>query len=95
MSAINHIIKKNRVEEAPVTHNIDDLLEVSLALRATGADFPTIWTQVLQHDRLVIGKPRQLHDGVRPLLKIPLITGHSLVFAAGGFSIEGRERRAA
>jgi hypothetical protein len=78
-----------------LTHTIDDLLEVCIALRQNGADFPTIWHRALQPSRLVVGKPKQFYEEGRPLLKVRLITNHFLVFSPDGFSIEGRRSRAA
>jgi hypothetical protein len=90
LTASAPILSLTILAERPLTHTIDDLLEICLALRASGADFPTIWNKVLQHSRLVVGRPIQFHEGGRPLLKIQLVTNQYLLFSAGRFSVEGR-----
>jgi hypothetical protein len=76
-----------------VVHNVDDLLEISVAFLATGADFPALWNAVLKHSRLVVGKPVQVHENGRPTLKIRLVTNQQLVFADKRLSIEDAPSR--
>jgi hypothetical protein len=65
-----------------------DLLSACKTARAAGADFPTIWTNVLKDDVLVLGPPRQGGDVDAPALEVRLLNGQSLVFRAGEFSLE-------
>ena len=67
-----------------------DLVQQCAQARGGGADFPTIWHNVLRNHRLVAGIPRQRFDGARSLLEIPLVTGHCVVYdaEAGEFSLQ-------
>jgi hypothetical protein len=65
-----------------------DLLSACTAARKAGADFPTIWADVLKSHALVLGPPRQGGDVAAPTLEIRLLNGQSLVFRSGEFSLE-------
>lgn len=63
------------------------LVDVCNAQRNKGADFPTIWRDVLKTHPCVRGLPIQdSHEG-GPILKVPLITGQFLVFLGSHFSL--------
>jgi hypothetical protein len=55
-----------------------------MELARKGNDFPTIWTAVLKADPLVDGFPESTHEGARPVVEVPLITGEKLVFDGDG-----------
>lgn len=57
-----------------------ELLKKCNQAQGEGADFPTIWHNVLKGDQLVAGIPRQRFEGSRSLLEIPLVTGHCVVY---------------
>jgi hypothetical protein len=63
------------------------LLSACNAEKGKGADFPTIWTNVLKVHPYVAGLPIQDKDENGPVLKIPLITGQFVVFLGSGFSL--------
>jgi hypothetical protein len=65
-----------------------DLLDACHAARQDGADFPTIWRNVLRDHALVIGPPVQGGDREGPALEIRLVTGQSLVFRPAAISLE-------
>jgi hypothetical protein len=58
----------------------DDLARLCTELVRSGNDFPTVWNTMLKGHGLIVGIPRQRHDGARSLLDISLITGERLVF---------------
>jgi hypothetical protein len=63
------------------------LLEACTAARDGGADFPTIWREILMAHPLVGGFPVQRTHAGEPVLEVPLVTGQRLVCAAAGFSL--------
>jgi len=67
----------------------NDLARLCTELVRSGNDFPTVWNTLRKGHALVLGLPRQRHDGSRNLLDISLITGERLVFDgdAKNFSI--------
>ena len=65
-----------------------DLLDACHAARQCGADFPTIWRNVLKDHSLVAGLPVQGDDIVDPALEVHLLTGQSLVFRPAAISLE-------
>jgi hypothetical protein len=68
--------------------NVDDLLEICIAARARGMDFPTLWKTILKTSRLVVGNPVQMHAGGKPALKIRLVTNQHLLYGEDRFSLE-------
>ena len=50
------------------------------AAQAAGADFPTLWHQVLRPSPLVMGPPVQTVRDGRIRLEIRLVTGSAIVF---------------
>jgi hypothetical protein len=65
-----------------------DLLNACHAARRNGADFPTIWRNVLKDHVLVVGPPIQGGDVESPALEVRLLTGQSLVFRSTEISLE-------
>jgi hypothetical protein len=63
------------------------ILETCALARFAGADFPTIWRDIIKHHPLVVGLPIQQIDDNGPMIEIQLITGKSLIFDSKGFSI--------
>jgi len=59
---------------------IDELLQCCRAALATGADFPTIWNEMLKRHPLVAGIPEQSRGADGPVLDVPLVTGARLRF---------------
>ena len=56
------------------------LIEQCRAARAAGADFPTLWNEVLKSHPLVIGPPvNTVRDG-RIRREVRLITGSAIAF---------------
>ena len=56
------------------------LIEQCRAARAAGADFPTLWNEVLRSHPLVIGPPvNTVRDG-RIRREVRLITGSAIAF---------------
>jgi hypothetical protein len=45
-----------------------------------GADFPTVWQDLLRGHRLVLGVPEQKMEGSKAQLHIRLLTGQRLIF---------------
>lgn len=72
----------------PMTDAARDLLDACHAARRAGADFPTIWRNVLKDHALVLGPPVQGADVESPALEIRLLTGQSLLFRPAGISLE-------
>ena len=70
-----------------MTNIVTRLLNACNAERNKGADFPTIWKNVLKVHPYVAGSPIQGSGEDGPILKIPLITGQVLVFLGSGFSL--------
>ena len=64
-----------------------ELLEVCIALSRTGADFPTVWNEVLKRHRLVIGPPQSRVRGNEPIIEITLTTGQRIICGQHGYSI--------
>jgi hypothetical protein len=65
----------------------DELLHACIAAQRKGADFPTVWNNVLKGSGLVRGPPVQLvHEG-RAMLEVTLITGQVIVFGPWGYSM--------
>jgi hypothetical protein len=71
-----------------LVRNVDDLLEICIAARGRGMDFPTLWNSILKPSRLVVGNPVQVHENGQPTLKIRLVTSQYLAFAANKFALE-------
>lgn len=67
---------------------MDRLLQQCVAARRSGADFPTVWNTILRNHPFVAGQPVQAIEDGAPVLKVPLVTGHHLVFGPDGYSIE-------
>ena len=65
-----------------------DLLDACHAARRSGADFPTIWRDMLKDHALVLGPPVQGGDVESPALEVRLLTGQSLVFRPTAISLE-------
>jgi hypothetical protein len=65
-----------------------DLFDACHAARQSGADFPTIWRDVLKDNTLVVGPPIQGGDVEGPALEVRLLTGQSLVFRPAAISLE-------
>jgi hypothetical protein len=59
---------------------MDDLLTSCNSALDGGADFPRIWRDVLRAHPLVCGVPIQRMDDLNPVLEIPLLTGHRIVY---------------
>ena len=73
--------RKSRFEKAAALH------AQCAAAYAAGKDFPTVYTEIIQGNPLVIGMPVQGTDNHGPTLRIKLANGQSLVFHSGGFSL--------
>jgi hypothetical protein len=74
--------------EVSVKDKQNNLLETCVSARLAGADFPTIWRDILKYHPLVVGLPPiQRIDDNGPKIEIQLITGKSLMFDSKGFSI--------
>lgn len=65
-----------------------DLLDACHAARQRGADFPTIWRNLLKDHALVLGPPVQGGDREGPALEVRLLTGQCLVFRPAAISLE-------
>jgi hypothetical protein len=65
----------------------DNLLRACVSARLQGADFPTIWRDMLMNHPLVGSLPIQQLIADEPVLEVKLITGKWLVFGSKGFSI--------
>jgi hypothetical protein len=65
-----------------------DLFRACIDARASGADFPTIWREVLRNNVLVAGEPVQGRDVADPSLEVRLMTGQTLVFRAAEITLE-------
>ena len=64
-----------------MTETANDLLLKCTVLAKTGADFPTVWGNVLKGHALVAGPPTQiLDDQMRPQLEIGLINGQRRIY---------------
>lgn len=70
-----------------MTENVARLVERCNAERNNGADFPTIWREVLKAHPYVCGLPIQDSNEDGPILRVPLITGKFLVFLGPHFSL--------
>ena len=57
-----------------------DLLQQCLAARDSGADFPTIYRNVIAPHRLRPGMPTHATDGKHTWLEIALSSGQKLVY---------------
>lgn len=62
---------------------MDDLVRACNAAAGSGADFPMVWHEILKTHRLVAGVPIQRLEETRPMLEVPLITGHRIVYDSG------------
>jgi len=56
------------------------LIEQCRAARSAGADFPTLWNEVLRPDPLVIGPPLQTVRDGHICMEVRLITGATIAF---------------
>ena len=65
-----------------------DLLHLCRAARLGGADFPTIWNEILKYHVLVTGSPVQGGDVANPSLEVRLLTGQNLVFGPAEIALE-------
>jgi hypothetical protein len=70
-----------------MTDIVARLLTACNAEKNKGADFPTIWKNILKAHPYVAGSPIQDSGENGPILKIPLITGQVLVFLGSNFSL--------
>lgn len=70
-----------------MTDIVARLLNACNAEKNKGADFPTIWKDILKPHPYVAGPPIQDRGGDGPILRIPLITGQVLVFLGSNFSL--------
>lgn len=69
--------------------SIGKLLKDCIAAHSRGADFPTFWKELLSQHPFVTGFPVQgKNKDTGPVLEVPLINGHRLVFDATGFHVE-------
>ena len=66
---------------------VRDLLRRCSAEKQRGADFPSIWNNILRRHPLVFSAPVQVLEGGEAKLAVPLITGQSLVYGDAGFSL--------
>lgn len=66
---------------------INALRDECTAAWREGADFPTIWQEILLKHRLVAGRPVQAQMDNETALKVLLVGGQWLVFGPKGFSI--------
>ncbi len=67
--------------------SVAGLLQQCVAARVSGADFPTVWQNILRNHPLVIGPPIQRLEGQAPVLEIRLITGQRLIYDDKGFAL--------
>lgn len=58
----------------------EELLRLCADAMRKGADFPTVWQDVLRGHRLVLGVPEQAMKDGRAQLHVRLMTGQRLVF---------------
>jgi hypothetical protein len=65
-----------------------DLLQACRQAHEAGADFPTIWATVLKEHSLVVGPPFPGDDRNSPSVEVRLLTGQSIVYRGGDFSLE-------
>ncbi|WP_119390764.1 hypothetical protein [Taklimakanibacter lacteus] len=72
--------------QAP-SETVHDLLDECTVAWREGADFPTIWQEILTRHPLVAGPPVQGYVDSKPVLKVSLVGGHRLVFGPQGFSL--------
>ncbi|MCH4559146.1 hypothetical protein [Mesorhizobium jarvisii] len=70
-----------------MTDIVARLLHACNAEKNKGADFPTIWKNILKVHPYVAGSPIQDSGEDGPILRIPLITGQVLVFLGSNFSL--------
>jgi hypothetical protein len=68
-----------------MTNNVARLVDRCNAERKNGADFPTIWRDVLKAHPSVCGLPIQDSGKDGPILRVPLITGQFVVFLGSHF----------
>lgn len=61
---------------------IRDLVRRCNEAMSGGADFPTIWHEIIKGHPLVASRPIQRHDGTRAYLEIRMLNGQSLVLPA-------------
>ena len=64
-----------------------DLLARCVTSRQGGADFPTIWNDILRRHSLVLGLPIQVTVGSESALQIQLTNGQRLRFVNGAFDL--------
>ena len=70
-----------------MTNSVARLVEACNAKRNNGADFPTIWRELLKAHPCVRGQPIQDSGEDGPVLRIPLITGQFLLFIGSHFCL--------
>ena len=70
-----------------MTDTITRLVRECNSEREKRTDFPTIWVTILKPHPYVVGLPVQEKNEAGPVLKIPLLTGRSLVFDGSIFSL--------
>lgn len=70
-----------------MTDIVARLLNECNAEKSKGADFPTIWKNILKAHPYVAGSPIQDSGKDGPILRIPLITGQVLLFLGSDFSL--------
>jgi hypothetical protein len=66
---------------------VQHLVDACMAARARGADFPTVWHEILKNNPLVASIPIQAIENGVPVLKVRLVTGKELVFGPAGYSV--------
>ena len=71
-----------------VSERVHGLRDACNAAHRGGADFPTIWKNILLGSGLVAGIPSHRANERGAAMIVPLITGHRLIFDELGFSIE-------
>lgn len=64
---------------------IHELLQQCREAHARGADFPTIWQNIIRPHWLVRGSPMQHYLDGRPVLVTRLTNGHVITFDGNGF----------
>jgi hypothetical protein len=66
----------------------EGLLQACNRMRREGADFPSIWRELIEPHRLVLGHPVGDHEDGKPILWVRLETGQRLVFRDTEYGLE-------
>ncbi len=64
-----------------------NLLELCVAAKRSGADFPTVWQTILRGHPLVVGPPVSRLDGGAAILEVSLINGQRLIHDHVGYRL--------